>query len=145
MEPPKPKPEAVKPAPPKPAPVVKPAPRDDEMQKRMRDELAREQASLKIDQERELIKDQLSREQASANQKALSAYADKIKAKIRGNILLPQDIKGNPEAVFDVRAAAHRRSAAAGEAEEIEWTSRLRRGRGARDPEVLAAAQTGQG
>jgi colicin import membrane protein len=30
------------------------------------------------------------------------AWTDKIRAKIRGNIILPQDIAGNPEAVFDV-------------------------------------------
>lgn len=90
----KPKPELVKPVPAK--------PRDDEMQKRMRAELAREQSALKIDHERELIKDQLMREQAAAGQKALSAYGDKIKAKIKGNVLLPPDMKGNPEAVFVV-------------------------------------------
>ena len=88
-EPPKPKPEAVKP---KPEPA---RPREDEMQKRMRDELAREQNSLKVDRERQDM-------QTAANLKALSTYADKIKAKIRGNIALPQDIKGNPEAIFDV-------------------------------------------
>jgi colicin import membrane protein len=91
---PKPKPEPVKPAPPK--------PRDQEVQKRLREEIARAQSQLKIDQERELIKEQLNREQASMQQKALAAYTDKIKAKIKGNIILPQDIKGNPEAIFDV-------------------------------------------
>jgi len=108
VEPPKPKPEAVKPKPepvkPKAEPLkpkADPA-REAEMQKRMREELAREQSALKLEHERELIKDQLARDQAAAGQKALAAYADKIKAKIRGNILLPQDIKGNPEAIFDV-------------------------------------------
>jgi colicin import membrane protein len=100
---PKPKPEPAKPKPEPVKPKAEPAkPRVDEMQKRMREELAREQSALKIDQERELIKDQLTREQAAASQKALSAYGDKIKAKIKGNILLPPDIKGNPEAVFEV-------------------------------------------
>jgi colicin import membrane protein len=95
-----------KPVPPKPEPLkskAEPAkPRDDEMQRQMRAELDREQNALKIDRERQDIKDLLTREQASASQKALSAYADKIKAKIRGNILVPQDIKGNPEAIFEV-------------------------------------------
>lgn len=31
-----------------------------------------------------------------------ATYANKIKAKIKGNIVLPPDIKGNPEAIFDV-------------------------------------------
>lgn len=99
--PPKPEPVKAKPEPPK--PKAEPAkPRDEEIQRQLRAELDREQNALKIDRERQDIKDLLTREQASASQKALSAYADKIKAKIRGNILVPQDIKGNPEAIFDV-------------------------------------------
>jgi colicin import membrane protein len=99
---PKPKPEAVKPKPEPVKPVVPAKPRDDEMQKRMREELAREQSSLKADRERQAIKDQLMREQAAAQKSALSGYADKIKAKVRPNIVLPIDLKGNPEAVFVV-------------------------------------------
>ena len=98
----KPKPEKPKPVPkaePKPEP---PKPRDAETQKRLREDIERAQAEQKIDQERELIKDQLAREQAAMKQSALAAYADKIKAKIKGNIIMPLDIKGNPEAVFDV-------------------------------------------
>ena len=94
-EPPKPKPEPVKakPEPVKPAPPAKP--RDDEMQKRMREELAREQGAVKVDRERQ-------ESNAAAQKSALSAYADKIKAKVRGNLILPIDLKGNPEAVFVV-------------------------------------------
>jgi colicin import membrane protein len=33
---------------------------------------------------------------------ARAGYVEKIRAKIKGNIVLPLDIKGNPEAVFDV-------------------------------------------
>jgi len=106
---PKPKPEAVKPKPepvkPKPEPVkpVAPAkPRDDEMQKQMREELAREQSSLKADRERQDIKNQLAREGDAARKRALSGYTDKIIAKVRGNWILPIDLKGNPEAVFVV-------------------------------------------
>lgn len=91
---PKPKPEAVKPAPPK--------PRDLEAQKRLREDIARAQNELKREQESAMIKDQLMREQAALKSNALAAYTDKIKAKIKGNILLPLDIKGNPEAIFDV-------------------------------------------
>ena len=107
----KPKPEKPKPAPkPKPEPTPKPEPvkaeppkpRDAEMQKRLREDIARAQTEQKLDQERELIKDQLAREQAAMKQSALAAYTDKIKAKIKGNIILPQDIKGNPEAIFAI-------------------------------------------
>ncbi len=97
----KPKPEP-KPKP-KPEPVkVEPRPRDLEVQKKLREDIAKAQNELKLEQESALIKDQLMREQAALNRGALAAYTDKIKAKIKGNIILPQDIKGNPEAIFDV-------------------------------------------
>jgi colicin import membrane protein len=97
------KPEPVKPKPEPVKPKSEPAkPRVDEMQRQMRAELDREQNALKIDRERQDIKDMLNREQASASQKALAGYIDKIRSKIRSNIQVPQDIKGNPEAIFDV-------------------------------------------
>ena len=102
-EPVKPKPEPVKPKPEPVKPKTEPAkPQVDEMQRQMRAELDREQNALKMDRERQDLKDMLNREQSSASQKALAGYIDKIRLKIRGNILLPQDIKGNPEAIFDV-------------------------------------------
>lgn len=99
--PPKPKP---KPKPtPKPVPKAEPSkPKAEDAQKRMREELAREQASLAVDRERQQIKDQLAREAATSQKRDYEAYAGRIKAKIRGNIILPPDIKGNPEAIFDV-------------------------------------------
>ncbi|MEW6688842.1 MAG: energy transducer TonB [Pseudomonadota bacterium] len=102
-EPPKPKP-APK-AEPKPKPVAKAEPlkpRVDETQKRVREELAREQAALAIERERAQIREQLAREAALSNARALAGWIDKIRAKIRGNIVLPPDLKGNPEAIFDV-------------------------------------------
>jgi colicin import membrane protein len=97
VEKPAPKPE-VKPKPePKPEPKAKP--RDDDFKKQMQEQLAREQAS---EQSRQ-IREQLAREQAAAQSRALATWTDKIRAKIRGNILLPQDVVGNPEAIFDVR------------------------------------------
>ena len=105
-----PKPEIVeKAAPPKPKPAPKPVPKAEpskpkveDTHKRMREELAREQASLAVDRERQQIKDQLARESATSQKRDYEAYAGRIKAKIRGNIVLPPDIKGNPEAIFDV-------------------------------------------
>lgn len=105
--PPKPKP-VPKVAPPKPKAVIPPAPkvaarpRDEEAQRQIRDQLAREQASLAIVREREHIKDQLARDSAAMQKRDYDAYAGRIKAKIRGNIVLPPDLKGNPEAIFDV-------------------------------------------
>jgi colicin import membrane protein len=98
--PPKPAPKPVAKAEPKPVPKVEPLkPRVDDATKRMQAELAREQASFAIDRE---LKDLASRNVSSANSKAQAAWIDKVRAKIRGNIVLPPDIKGNPEAIFSV-------------------------------------------
>ena len=106
-EPPKPKvePPKAKPAPAKPA--AKPEPprpsaREQELQKKLREEAAREEAALAASRERELIREQLAREASAARQGAIAGWVDKVRAKIRGNILLPPDLKGNPEAIFDV-------------------------------------------
>jgi colicin import membrane protein len=41
-----------------------------------------------------------ARSVASARERGIATWVDKIRAKIRGNIRLPLDIKGNPEALF---------------------------------------------
>lgn len=97
VEPPKPK-AVVAPPPPK----VAARPRDEEAQRQIRDQLAREQASLATDRERQQIKDQLARDASAAQRRDYEAYAGEIKRRIRGNIVLPPDLKGNPEAIFDV-------------------------------------------
>jgi colicin import membrane protein len=104
---------AVKAPPPKPVPKVEPKPvpkpepvkpRVDETQKRIREELAREQASLAVDIERQQIKDQLAREAASAGTRALATWMDKIRLHIRSkiNVQIAEAVPGNPEAVFNV-------------------------------------------
>ncbi len=105
---PKPKPEAKKPEPKKVEPKPKPKP-DLAFEKMMREQAAREQQQLaaedKARQERQM-QEMLARQQAAAAQaardKALATWTDKIRGKIRGNIILPRDIPGNPEAIFDV-------------------------------------------
>jgi len=90
---------------PDPKPVAKAEPlkpRVDETQKRMREELAREQTSLAIDRERQQIKDQLARDAQNARNRGLAEYEAKIRNKVRGNIVLPPDLQGNPEAHFMV-------------------------------------------
>jgi colicin import membrane protein len=110
--PPKPKPQpkpAPKPAPepapkpkPKPAPpVAKPAPPapDETLAKRLLAEaLQREQSTLAAERERQAIQDQLAREAQAAQRRALQTWVDRIRAKVRGNIVLPPDIAGNPQA-----------------------------------------------
>lgn len=98
---PKPKPEP-KPVPkPKPAPVAKPAPPPDETlaKQLIAQALEREEQRRAADRERQAIKDQLAREAQSAKDRALQTWIDKIRAKIRGNVVLPPDIQGNPEAL----------------------------------------------
>ena len=89
--PPKPKPvPKVEPKPvlkaaPKPVPKAEPfKPRVDDTQKRMRAELAREQASLAMDREKHM-RDQGARDAAAAaNNKSMADWVNKVRAKIRG-------------------------------------------------------------
>ena len=90
-----------------PKPVVKPEPLKPRVDdRRMREEfarqLAREQNSLAIDRERQQIRDQLARDMRGAENRSLDAWKARIVQKIRGNIIRPPDMKGNPEAIFDV-------------------------------------------
>jgi len=117
IEAPEPKPE-IKPQP-KPEPKVeqkaakpdiavereKKKPRKDEpplkfdMTQRMREQLAQEQQSLKRNRERQEVLKQFAPPAASVGD---PRYIEKIIARIRPNIIPPADLKGNPEAIFDV-------------------------------------------
>jgi colicin import membrane protein len=95
---PKPKPK------PRPEPVAKakpaPAKPDESMAKQLIAEaLQREQQRLAAERERQAIKSQFERESQAARNRALQTWVDKIRAKIRGNIVLPPNIQGNPEAL----------------------------------------------
>lgn len=91
---PKPKPEV------KPKPVAKPKPDETQAKLLLAEALQREQQKLAAAQEQQRIKEQLTRDAAAARSRALATWTDKIRAKIRGNIVLPPDLKGNPEALF---------------------------------------------
>lgn len=100
---PKVEPKPVPKAAPKPIPKPEPVkPRVDDSKRRMFDELDRERTAIAMDRERQQMKDQLARDASSSQKRDHEAYAGRIKAKIRGNIVLPPDVKGNPEAIFDV-------------------------------------------
>ena len=106
------KPDIVEKAPPpkpKPKPEAKAPPKDDLEKLLMREQIAMEQE--KLNQERRQIEDARRKAEsektaqklaATARSRALAQWTDKIRAKIRGNIIMPQDISGNPEAIFDV-------------------------------------------
>ena len=97
---PKPKPEAK----PKPEPKAKPKPAakpdDAALRRLLAEAVQREQQQFAAERERQAIKDQLTRDAANARFKGIAAWVDKIRNRIRGYIVLPPDIKGNPEALF---------------------------------------------
>jgi len=102
---PKPKP-APKPEPkpkPKPPPKAaeKPAPKPDESraQQMLAEALQREQQTLAAERESRQIREQLARDAAAARERATFEWIDRVRAKIRGNVILPPGIQGNPEAM----------------------------------------------
>ena len=75
----------------------------------MREQLALEQKKFederrRVDeQRRKADAERTAREAAAASRnKALSDYENRIRAKVKQNWILPQDLPGNPEAIFDV-------------------------------------------
>jgi len=103
---PDPKPEPKKPEPekkPEPRPEAKPQPQLPDFSK----ELARETAQLKSRpnasaQQMANAAAAEAEQRAAAGKKGLQDYAAKIRGKVRGNIVLPPNIQGNPEAIFEV-------------------------------------------
>lgn len=95
---------------PKPKPEVKPKPKPDvNFEKRLREQVAIEQKALDEQRRerelRELLARQqaeAARQQAAARTKALNEYIARIQAKVKSSWILPPDIQGNPEAIFDV-------------------------------------------
>ena len=98
----KPKPKAEpKPAPrPEPVAKAKPAPPPDETlaQRLLAEALNREEQRRAAERERQQIRDQLQREQLAARDRAMQTWIDRIRDRIRGYIVLPPDIQGNPQA-----------------------------------------------
>ena len=95
------KPEIALPEKPKPKPKPEPK-RDLASEKRLREQVALEEKKIDEQRKERELRDLIARQQAAARDKALLSWTDKIRAKIRGNIVLPRDIPGNPEAIFDV-------------------------------------------
>jgi colicin import membrane protein len=65
---------------------------------RIREQLAQEQKALQERERRDVLK-QFAQPAAGLPD---AAYIDRIRTRIKSNIVLPSDIKGNPEAIFDV-------------------------------------------
>jgi len=65
---------------------------------RIREQLAQEQKALQAREKQDVIKQFAQPAPSSID----AGYVDKLRSKIKANIVLPSDIKGNPEAIFDV-------------------------------------------
>lgn len=94
---------------PKPEPEAKPTPRTEakpQPDKASHRLLEEDLKALAAERERRLAAEELARVRAAqasvAREKAVADYISRIRAKIKGNIVLPPDLRGNPEAVFDV-------------------------------------------
>ena len=90
-------PKQAEPAPKKPEPKLK-----IDRSKDIREQLARETAAVNQQLEKDRILAQMQQESAAFAARADAAYIAKLKGKIKSNIVLPPDIVGNPEAIFDV-------------------------------------------
>jgi colicin import membrane protein len=100
-------PEKPKPKP-KPKPEVKPK-ADPNFDRTMREQMAREQKVFEQQRQERELRELLARKQAeearaaaAAKTKALNEYIARIQAKVKSGWILPQDIQGNPEAIFIV-------------------------------------------
>jgi colicin import membrane protein len=91
-----------KPRPPKEVPKKEePRPRMDFSQQLKSEESTRELNRQLADEDRRANERRAAAAQAQ-RKTGEAGYADRIRGKIRGNIVLPPDLRGNPMAVFDV-------------------------------------------
>jgi colicin import membrane protein len=88
---------------PKPPPKVEaPRPRVDPFQEQLKREAEQLTQRKQADSAAQELSQIKAAQAASARSKAIADYLGRIRGKIRGNIVLPPEIKGNPEAVFDL-------------------------------------------
>ena len=93
---------------PKPKPKAESKPKPDlNFQKQLQEQVAQEQKALDQQRQERELRELLARKQAEAERaqsaartKALNEYIGRIQAKVKSNWILPQDIQGNPEAIF---------------------------------------------
>lgn len=88
---------------PKPEPKVDPFKDQLDREQKMLDQQKRmQQQTSRAAAEERALQEAQNEQRAAASRRGLADYASKIRGKIRGNIVLPQSIQGNPEAVFEV-------------------------------------------
>jgi len=82
------------------------ADRKKQEEQKARDRQAREAAELKAQAERERVardaQQRVLEADAAARSRAEADYIRRIQAKVKGNVTLPPDMSGNPEAIFEV-------------------------------------------
>lgn len=86
----------------KPAPLVAPAPPPNPITKQLEEETKRLQTSNAANLAEKELNAVRATQASAAKQKLTAAWVSKIKAKVRGNVILPPQISGNPESQFDV-------------------------------------------
>jgi colicin import membrane protein len=104
-EPPKPEPKKPEPEPkkPEPRPEAKPQPPTPDFAKALASETAQLKSRPNTSSQQMANAAAAEAEQrAAAGKRGMADYAAKIRGKVRGNIVLPPSIQGNPEAVFEV-------------------------------------------
>lgn len=87
---------------PKPPPKVPPPPRVDPFQEQLKRETEQLTQRRNLDNAARELAQKQATQAATARNKAIADYLGRIRGKIRGNIVLPPEIKGNPEAIFEV-------------------------------------------
>lgn len=86
----------------KPPPKVEPPPRVDPFQEQLKRETDQFTQKKQADSAARELTDLKAAQAVAARNKAVADYIGLIRGKIRGNIVLPPELKGNPEAQFDV-------------------------------------------
>ncbi|MCK9380167.1 MAG: TonB C-terminal domain-containing protein [Sulfuritalea sp.] len=84
---------------PKPPPKVEPKPPVNPFQEQLKRELEQTNQRKNADN---ALREAAQKQASAARDKAMTDYLGRIRGKIRGNIVVPPEVKGNPEAVFDV-------------------------------------------
>jgi colicin import membrane protein len=74
----------------------------EQLLKEQREKLRKETQMLQAQREATQEQNRLNAQRAAAASRSTNDYRAKISAKIRANILVPEGIAGNPEAIFDV-------------------------------------------
>ena len=86
----------------KPAPQATPVPPPNPFAKQLEEESKRLQTSNAASLAEKELNAVRQTQATAAKQKLTAAWLSKIQAKVRGNVILPPQISGNPESKFDV-------------------------------------------